>query len=80
LEPVTPFSRFIEWLERQDREAALQYWRGYLADYEQQITLPQQKTQSKSMQAGEYIAEDLDCEFQPELVAQIERVAKQNQV
>ncbi|KAF6612190.1 hypothetical protein HFE02_26710, partial [Paenibacillus sp. EKM11P] len=23
---------------------------------------------------------DLDCEFQPELVAQIERVAKQNQV
>ncbi|MDP9679488.1 amino acid adenylation domain-containing protein/non-ribosomal peptide synthase protein (TIGR01720 family), partial [Paenibacillus jamilae] len=80
LEPVTPFSRFIEWLERQDREAALQYWRGYLADYEQQITLPQQKAQPKSMQAGEYIAEDLDCEFQPELVAQIERVAKQNQV
>ncbi|KAF6584035.1 condensation domain-containing protein, partial [Paenibacillus sp. EKM205P] len=80
LEPVTPFSRFIEWLERQDREAALQYWRGYLADYEQQITLPQQKTQPKSMQAGLYVAEDLECDFQPELVAQIERVAKQNQV
>ncbi|MFC7560669.1 amino acid adenylation domain-containing protein [Paenibacillus farraposensis] len=44
LEPVTPFSRFIEWLEHQDREASLQYWSGYLADYEQQITLPQQKT------------------------------------
>ncbi|WP_254207985.1 non-ribosomal peptide synthase/polyketide synthase, partial [Paenibacillus sp. AK121] len=80
LEPVTPFSRFIEWLERQDREAALQYWSGYLADYEQQITLPQQKTQSKSLQSGEYVAEDLECNFQPELVAQIERVAKQNQV
>ncbi|NEU24859.1 amino acid adenylation domain-containing protein, partial [Paenibacillus polymyxa] len=80
LEPVTPFSRFIEWLERQDREAALQYWRGYLADYEQQITLPQQKALPKSMQVGEYVAEDLECDFQPELVAQIERVAKQNQV
>ncbi|WP_442953274.1 amino acid adenylation domain-containing protein [Paenibacillus sp. IHB B 3084] len=80
LEPVTPFSRFIEWLERQDREAALQYWSGYLADYEQQITLPQQKTQPKSQQAGEYVAGELDCDFQPGLVAQIERVAKQNQV
>nr|WP_257791069.1 non-ribosomal peptide synthetase [Paenibacillus polymyxa] len=80
LEPVTPFSRFIEWLERQDREASLQYWSRYLADYEQQITLPQQKTQPKSIQAGEYVAEDMECDFQPELVAQIERVAKQNQV
>ncbi|WP_152526756.1 condensation domain-containing protein, partial [Paenibacillus polymyxa] len=40
----------------------------------------QQKTQPKSMQAGLYVAEDLECDFQPELVAQIERVAKQNQV
>ncbi|WP_155983870.1 non-ribosomal peptide synthetase, partial [Paenibacillus sp. 1-18] len=80
LEPVTPFSRFIEWLERQDREASLQYWNGYLADYEQQITLPQQKTQPKSIQTGEYVAGELECDFQPELVAQIERVAKQNQV
>ncbi|WP_155729817.1 non-ribosomal peptide synthetase, partial [Paenibacillus polymyxa] len=52
----------------------------YLKDYEQQITLPQQKIQPKSMHTGEYVAEDLDCEFQPELVAQIEQVAKQNQV
>ncbi|WP_283657872.1 non-ribosomal peptide synthetase [Paenibacillus sp. RC343] len=80
LEQVTPFSRFIEWLERQDREAALQYWSGYLADYEQQIMLPQQKTQPKSAQAGEYVGGELECEFQPELVAQIKRVAKQNQV
>ncbi|MGW8444293.1 non-ribosomal peptide synthase/polyketide synthase [Paenibacillus sp. S33] len=80
LEPVTPFSRFIEWLERQDREASLQYWSGYLADYEQQITLPQQKTQPKSIQSGEYVGGELEYDFQPELVAQIDRVAKQNQV
>ncbi|WP_018888333.1 non-ribosomal peptide synthetase, partial [Paenibacillus massiliensis] len=80
LSPVTPFSRFIEWLERQDREEARQYWSGYLADYEQQVMLPQQKVQSTSVRQKEYAAGELECDLQPELAVQIGRVAKQHQV
>ncbi|MHA6534803.1 condensation domain-containing protein, partial [Paenibacillus sp. BAC0078] len=35
LPAVKPYIHFIKWLEEQDREEALGYWRNYLAGYEQ---------------------------------------------
>ncbi|MEK5235967.1 condensation domain-containing protein [Paenibacillus sp. FSL L8-0470] len=40
LGPVEPYSRYMQWLNMQDREAARQYWSRYLRDYEQQASVP----------------------------------------
>ncbi|WP_260984885.1 condensation domain-containing protein, partial [Paenibacillus xylanexedens] len=40
LPAVKPYSEFIDWLEKQDREEAADYWRDYLAGYEQRTAIP----------------------------------------
>lgn len=40
LEPATPYVRYIRWLESRDRNSALDYWREYLADYEEPAGIP----------------------------------------
>ena len=40
LSHVEPYSRFMEWLDEQDRKKAGKYWEGYLSGYEQQSSLP----------------------------------------
>jgi fengycin family lipopeptide synthetase D len=40
LDKVYPYSDYIKWLERQDREESATYWERYLRNYEEQATLP----------------------------------------
>lgn len=40
LGPTAPYSRYIKWLEAQDREQAAAYWEAYLTGYEQQAVVP----------------------------------------
>ncbi|WP_326049725.1 non-ribosomal peptide synthetase, partial [Paenibacillus thiaminolyticus] len=77
LPPVTSYSRYIEWLEAQDAAKASRYWSEYLAGYDQQTKLPQEKTQLKQ---GAFEAAEIDVELSKELTGQIERVARQQQV
>ncbi|WP_434749294.1 non-ribosomal peptide synthase/polyketide synthase [Paenibacillus amylolyticus] len=77
LPPVTSYSRYIEWLEAQDAAKAARYWSDYLAGYDQQTKLPQEKTQLKQ---GAFEAAEIDVELSKELTGQIERVARQQQV
>ncbi|WP_127490417.1 non-ribosomal peptide synthetase, partial [Paenibacillus ehimensis] len=77
LAPVTPFGRFIEWLENQNREAAADYWNDYLSGYEQQVLLPQEKPQHKT---EGYVLQNLDWTFSPELSVKVEQAARQHQV
>ncbi|WP_366293179.1 non-ribosomal peptide synthase/polyketide synthase [Paenibacillus sp. AN1007] len=77
LPPVTPYSRYIEWLEAQDAASASDYWSGYLAGYEQQTKLPQERTQLKQ---SAFEAAEMNVELGKELTGQIERVARQQQV
>ncbi|MCR8842055.1 amino acid adenylation domain-containing protein, partial [Paenibacillus sp. SC116] len=77
LPPVTSYSRYIEWLEAQDAEKASRYWSDYLAGYDQQTKLPQEKMQLKQ---GAFEAAEIDVELSKELTRQIERVARQQQV
>lgn len=37
---VYPYSNFIEWLQRQNKTKALEYWEDYFNGYEQQVSLP----------------------------------------
>jgi bacitracin synthase 3 len=41
--PVTPFSEYIQWLEKQDSKASKQYWADYLKGYDTPTTIPKMK-------------------------------------
>lgn len=41
LSAVPPSSRYLEWLDKQDRQQALAHWKEYLDDYENVASLPQ---------------------------------------
>ncbi|MVP02340.1 amino acid adenylation domain-containing protein, partial [Paenibacillus sp. N10] len=77
LAPVTPFASYIQWLDKQDLDAASDFWSQYLAGCEQQTRLPQEKTANKT---DSYISIDLDFELSRELSERVERTARQNQV
>ncbi|MCG7409240.1 amino acid adenylation domain-containing protein [Paenibacillus sp. ACRRX] len=74
---VPAYSHYIEWLERQDKEAASAYWSTYLGDYDQQTALPQETT---SIRSEAYVAEQLSRELDASLSKAISRAAKQHQV
>ncbi|MDN4080661.1 amino acid adenylation domain-containing protein [Paenibacillus polymyxa] len=77
LAPAVPYSRFIEWLEAQDRKAATDYWSSYLSGYEQQTALPAVKSGRKS---GGYTASDWVTVLERELTLRMEETAKRYQV
>ncbi|HLP61954.1 MAG TPA: condensation domain-containing protein, partial [Candidatus Deferrimicrobium sp.] len=44
LTPVTPYRSYIQWLEKQDREASVYYWQNYLDSFAEQTGVPKLKT------------------------------------
>jgi amino acid adenylation domain-containing protein/FkbH-like protein len=77
LEPVVPFSRFLEWLDRQDNDAGLDFWRRYLDGYDN-------GTRPGGLQAtggtGKYRGEEHICQLPPSLTRQLLQTAQSNQV
>ncbi|UHA72101.1 amino acid adenylation domain-containing protein [Paenibacillus sp. 481] len=43
LERPTPYAEFIQWLEKQDKQAAQQYWQTYLEGYHQTASFPKRR-------------------------------------
>nr|CUX79061.1 Octapeptin synthase subunit B [Niallia circulans] len=71
------YSQYIEWLEKQDEQAASRYWSEYLAGYESQTVLPQ----GNSRQRGEeYVGDNVTCHLDKSLSERMSQVAKQQQV
>ncbi|WP_025680083.1 condensation domain-containing protein, partial [Paenibacillus massiliensis] len=58
LPAITPFSEYIEWLERQDERAARDYWNGYLAGFEQQTLLPGSTSVLEGQEISSSLAQD----------------------
>ncbi len=52
-ERVLPYSRYIKWLEQQDKSKGLAFWEKYLAGYEQQAVLPFPVAEGGAVEAGE---------------------------
>ncbi|PUA36864.1 non-ribosomal peptide synthetase, partial [Paenibacillus elgii] len=76
--PAAPsYSHYIEWLEKQDMEAAARYWTGFLAGYDSQTTLPQGKLHNKD---GEYTEANILRSLGKSLTERMSRIAKQHQV
>ncbi|MBA9085511.1 amino acid adenylation domain-containing protein/non-ribosomal peptide synthase protein (TIGR01720 family) [Fontibacillus solani] len=49
-----PYSRYIQWLEEQPIEESLQYWRSYLADYEELATIPSPSNRNRKLEEYSY--------------------------
>ncbi|MBP1176320.1 amino acid adenylation domain-containing protein/non-ribosomal peptide synthase protein (TIGR01720 family) [Paenibacillus sp. PvR133] len=73
---VTPYSRYIEWLEEQNRQEAAEYWSSYLQGHEETTVLPQAKTGKAKGYEAEYLEFDLGID----LTAELQKLAKQEQV
>ncbi|MDQ1355594.1 MAG: hypothetical protein QG657_5904, partial [Acidobacteriota bacterium] len=52
--PAVPYRRYIEWLEKQDKQKGLAYWREYLDGYDRQATLPTTGDRWSTVQADGY--------------------------
>ncbi|MEK5262890.1 non-ribosomal peptide synthetase [Bacillus sp. FSL R7-0166] len=53
LEPVKPYKEYIQWLEKQDKQASLEYWTQSLAGFEGQSTFKEQQKQTNEHELGE---------------------------
>ncbi|HLP46996.1 MAG TPA: amino acid adenylation domain-containing protein [Candidatus Kapabacteria bacterium] len=40
LPDLKPYRTYIQWLEKQNKEASLSYWENYLDSYEEQVSMP----------------------------------------
>ncbi|WP_307894581.1 non-ribosomal peptide synthetase [Bacillus swezeyi] len=74
---VTPYSRYIEWLDEQDHKQAAAYWRDYLDGYEGQTVLlkEQPSNQAKGYEKGEHA-----FRLGKQLTEEIKRAASRHQV
>ncbi|WJM11232.1 amino acid adenylation domain-containing protein [Paenibacillus sp. PK1-4R] len=75
LGPVEPFSRYVQWLSQQDRDAARQYWSQYLATYEQQASVP--RASGKTEHGG---IKNHAFRLDQELTRGLEQLAREAQV
>ncbi len=69
LNDVTPYQRYIEWWQKQDKAAGLAYWKNYLSGYENQAGLPPSKTAT-----GYELAENKFA-LNPEITAKLTALA-----
>ncbi|HLP46245.1 MAG TPA: condensation domain-containing protein, partial [Candidatus Kapabacteria bacterium] len=72
--PVS-YRQFIKWLEQQDKEKGLSYWRTYLENYETPAVIPKIEPGRK-----EFLQEQLRLMINKELSERLTAVANENQV
>ncbi|MGW9571348.1 amino acid adenylation domain-containing protein [Paenibacillus terrae] len=71
-----PYSSYIKWLQQQNYEQPLAYWKNYLRDYDEYVSLPGDKPAiSTKYQAGTSV-----LEISEQATALLSETAKQNQV
>jgi bacitracin synthase 3 len=77
LPEVTPYKTYIGWLETKGKEESIQYWRNYLADYEEQATLPKDLAEVRDYN---YQNEEMILSFNKEKTLALNKWAADNQV
>ncbi|MCP4150588.1 MAG: amino acid adenylation domain-containing protein, partial [bacterium] len=79
LEPVTPYRKYIRWLEKQDNEEAKEFWQKYLEGYEQIAELPKaKKTKEGDISNIEYKQAHLEGEIEPAETTRLTGIAQRN--
>lgn len=73
--PARPYRDFLDWLERQDAERALSFWRGNLGGFTEVTPLPYQRTAN-----GESSIEDVSFALTAEETAQLAERARREKL
>jgi len=76
LESVRPYSSYIKWLERQDKEEGISYWEDYLQSYEGQAVVPK----VKRVEVDKHQSKDYTFRLGKELTQGLREMAKRNNV
>ncbi|TPG68112.1 amino acid adenylation domain-containing protein [Brevibacillus laterosporus] len=79
MDRVVPYSRYIKWLEQQDQEEALDYWKTCLQNYEQQTTLPSPHPIGTKIDPS-YRQEELFVTIDETITTELSELAKKHQV
>ncbi|MCU0289013.1 MAG: condensation domain-containing protein, partial [Acidobacteria bacterium] len=80
LTPLKPYRTYIQWLEKQDREASAQYWKTYLDSFTGQTGVPQTKIQKQEAQEVQYKDETHSILLDGVKTAALQRLAADNHV
>ncbi len=75
--PAIPFRNYVKWLEKQDEDEGLNYWKRYLEGYEQQATLPKL---GKPEEDGRHQTAGYEFKLDEELTAGLIKIAGDRQV
>ncbi|EJQ37641.1 amino acid adenylation domain-containing protein [Bacillus cereus BAG5X1-1] len=76
LEEPRPYSDYINWLNNQDNEEGMEFWRKYLEGFEQKAIIPKFNSSiSREYRRGEKVVE-----FSKKLTDQVVQMAKRNNV
>jgi iturin family lipopeptide synthetase B/iturin family lipopeptide synthetase C len=78
LPPVTPYKKYIEWLEIQNRKKAIDYWLKYLANYKELTGLP--KKDAFQVSKNEYKYEQEFLILDNKMTNGLNQLAGKNQV
>ncbi|MCF2946282.1 non-ribosomal peptide synthetase, partial [Paenibacillus tarimensis] len=73
LDKPVPYRRFVEWLDKQDREESKEYWRSYLSGYEQPAGLPARTERAKA--EGNAAQEEVSFRLSEELTSSLRELA-----
>lgn len=74
---ITPYSQYIEWLDRQDAEEAKRYWDQYLEGYEEQTVLLKDSHQAED---EHYFPEKVSCAIDTDLTLKMKQTASKHHV
>jgi amino acid adenylation domain-containing protein len=77
-ETAPPYSRYLQWLNRQDKEKGIRFWQTYLQGYERKAGVPLKRTTRPGQ--GEYLLEEYHLLIDQTVTSAINRIAKENEV
>jgi len=76
LSPVQPFSSYIQWLEKQDKEQARAYWETFVSGYTEHAGLPKRSVRLQ----GDYVKQEHAFVLDAGMTQGLEQVARQHHV
>ncbi|MGE6631996.1 amino acid adenylation domain-containing protein [Bacillus sp. NPDC077027] len=77
LPPVRPYKSFIEWLAKQDEQAAHDFWKSHMGDFEEVTPLPENESEKQEERTG---IQQQGITLDPALQLAIEELAKSSKV
>lgn len=77
LEEVEPYSNYIHWLQEQDKEESINYWKNVLEDYGQQATIPKL---AKRHRFNDFLRNEVKFSLDEDLTKRLTELAINNQV